>query len=445
MTDLFSLPLPRAVVDEKPIEPLGQPLAERMRPRRLEDVIGQEHITAPDAPLGRMIASGRLQSMVLWGTPGCGKTTIARLLADLTSMRYVPISAVTTNVKELKAIFAEARMHADSGRGTLLFVDEVHRMSKALQDQFLEPLETGYIVLVACTTEHVAYELTTAMRSRTKVLRLTSLDEAALERIAKRVEEHVGRRIPLTKEAREAVINAASGDARHMINQIEAVLNSDADHDLTVEDLKAILGERVWRGDKDRDFHYDRVSAFQKSIRGSDPDAALYWFAQMLEAGEDMHFILRRLTIMASEEVAVADPMALLQCVAARQAYDTLGSPEGEYAVAQAIVYVATAPKSNAVYKAYHAARELVRQTGDIYPPERIINHPTKELANQRGYLYDHDHPGAFSGQSFWPDEIGRQHFYRPNPRGFEAQIAKRMDHWGGLRETHFNPKRKGK
>ena len=431
MSDLFSL---LTQEPEQAKQQVDAPLAERMRPQAIEDVIGQEHITAPNAPLGRMLAAGHLQSMVLWGTPGCGKTTLAQLLAKLTHLRFVPISAVTTNIKELKAIFAEARMHATSGKGTCLFIDEVHRLNKSIQDQLLEPLEKGYITLVACTTEHVAYELTDAIRSRVMILQLKSLDTSALERILQRVEKCLDKPLPLTPEARQAIINAAAGDARHMINQVETILSSSPSSPLSVENLPEVLGASIWRGDKDRDFHYDRVSAFQKSIRGSDPDAALYWFAQMLEAGEDMRFILRRLTIMASEEVAIADPMALLQCVAARQAYESLGSPEGEYAVAQAIVYVATAPKSNAVYKAYHAARALVRRTGDLYPPERIINHPTEELARKRGYQYDHDHPGAFSGQNFWPDQLGRHRFYNPSPRGFEAQIGKRLDHWDALR-----------
>lgn len=413
-----------------------KPLAEKVRPDTLEDVIGQEHLTAPNAPLGRMIAAGRLQSMVLWGPPGTGKTTLARLLAGLTDLRFVPISAVTTNAKEMKTIFAEAEMHARSGRGTCLFVDEIHRLNKSQQDQFLGPMEAGHVTLVACTTEHVAYELNDALLSRAKVLKLVPLEKDALNRIVDRIEKYVGSALPLEDEAREAIITGAGGDARQMINQIEAVLNAAPSKPLAVSDLPSILGVGIWRGDKDRDWHYDRVSAFQKSIRGSDPDAALYWFAQMLEAGEDMHFIIRRLTIMASEEVAVADPMALLQCIAARQAYDALGSPEGEYAVAQAIVYVATAPKSNAVYKAYHAARALARETGDIYPPERIINHPTAALARQRGYQYDHDCLGAFSGQNFWPDTVGRRKIYHPNPRGHEAQIAKRIDYWDGLRES---------
>lgn len=433
MSDLFSVMTDRN--DDGGADAV-KPLAEKVRPTSLEDVIGQEHLTAPNAPLGRMIAAGRLQSMILWGPPGTGKTTLARLLAGLTDLRFVPISAVTTNAKEMKTIFAEAEMHARSGRGTCLFVDEIHRLNKSQQDQFLGPMEAGHVTLVACTTEHVAYELNDALLSRAKVLKLVPLEKDALNRIVDRIEKYIGAALPLEDEAREAIITGASGDARQMINQIEAVLNAAPSKPLAVADLPSVLGVGIWRGDKDRDWHYDRVSAFQKSIRGSDPDAALYWFAQMLEAGEDMHFILRRLTIMASEEVAVADPMALLQCIAARQAYDTLGSPEGEYAVAQAIVYVATAPKSNAVYKAYHAARALARETGDIYPPERIINHPTAALAKQRGYRYDHDWPGAFSGQDFWPDIVGRRKIYHPNPRGHEAQIAKRIDYWDGLRET---------
>lgn len=417
-----------------------KPLAERMRPTRLEDVVGQEHLTGPQGLIDRMVAAGRLQSIILWGPPGTGKTSLARLLADLTGLRFVSISAVTTNAKEMKAVFAEAAMHAGTGRGTCLFVDEIHRLNKAQQDQFLAPMEEGHVTLIGCTTEHVAYELNDALLSRAKVLRLRSLGANALEEIARRVEARLGSPLPLTPEARQAVIDGANGDGRNLINQLEAVLQAGTSLPLTVDDLPSVLGVGLWRSDRDRDFHYDRVSAFQKSVRGSDPDAALYWFAQMLEAGEDMRFILRRLTIMASEEVAMADPMALLQCVAAADAYERLGSPEGEYAVAQAIVYVATAPKSNAVYRAYHAARALARETGDVYPPDHIINHPTAALARERGYRYDHDFEGAFSGQSFWPDAVGRRQVYHPGPRGLEAQIGRRLEHWAALREPHPTP-----
>jgi putative ATPase len=433
MTDLFS---------SSPAGDAARPLAERMRPTSIDEVIGQEHLTDPDQPIGRMVAAGRLQSIVLWGPPGTGKTSLARLLADLTGLRFVPISAVTTNAKEMKAVFSEAEMHAGTGRGTCLFVDEIHRLNKAQQDQFLGPMEAGHVTLVGCTTEHVAYELNDALLSRAKVLRLTALDDEALGRIMARVEKRIGS-LRLTDEARQAVVKSANGDARHMVNQLEAIHEAKPEQPLSVEDLPSVLGVGLWRSDRDANHHYDRVSAFQKSVRGSDPDAALYWFAQMLEAGEDMKFILRRLTIMASEEVAMADPMALLVCAAARQSYDMLGSPEGEYAVAQAIVHVATAPKSNAVYKAYKAARALARETGDVYPPERIINHPTPRLARERGYRYDHDHDGAFSGQSFWPDSVGRRQVYTPSERGFESQIAKRLSHWNGLREPH-DPPRKG-
>jgi len=434
MTDLFS---------SSPAGDATRPLAERMRPASIDEVIGQEHLTGPDRPIGRMIAARRLQSMILWGPPGTGKTSLARLLADLIGLRFVSISAVTTNAKEMKAVFAQAEMHAGTGRGTCLFVDEIHRLNKAQQDQFLGPMEAGHVTLVGCTTEHVAYELNDALLSRAKVLKLKALDSEALERIMDRVEERTGIPLPLTPEAREAVIQGANGDARNMVNQIEAIQTAAPGTNLDVEDLPSVLGVGLWRSDSDSDHHYDRVSAFQKSIRGSDPDAALYWFAQMLEAGEDMKFILRRLTIMASEEVAMADPMALLICAAARQSYDMLGSPEGEYAVAQAIVHVATAPKSNAVYKAYKAARALARDTGDVYPPDRIINHPTPRLARERGYRYDHDFEGAFSGQSFWPDPVGRRTVYTPSERGFESQIAKRLSHWNSLRDPH-DPRGKG-
>jgi len=435
MDDLFASPAnSKGIAGSQGSNGHAAPLAERLRPKSLEEVIGQEHITGPDSPLGRMIRAGRLQSLIMWGGPGSGKTSIARLLADLTGLRFKAITAVTTNVAELKRIFAEAKVHAENGSGTCLFIDEIHRMSKATQDQLLEPVESGCVTLVACTTEHIAYELNDAILSRCTTLRLNALASGSLEKILQRAEKLLQAELPLVPEARQAIIDQANGDARKLINQVEAILNAGPNRPLEPADLTAILGEAHWRSDKDRDFHYDRISAFQKSIRGSDPDGALYWFAQMLAAGEDMKFILRRLTVMASEEVAMADPQALVQCIAADQAFARLGSPQGDYAVAQAIVYLATAPKSNAVYKAYHAARALVKQTGDIYPPDRIINHPTPALAKARGYQYDHDFPGAFSGQDFWPDSVSPRTLYEPSPRGFEAQIAKRLDHWRSQR-----------
>jgi putative ATPase len=433
MTDLFEPTL--SDDSDCGLSAAGLPLAERLRPTTLSDVLGQDHLLGPNAPIGRMLAAGRLSSIVFWGGPGTGKTSIARLLADAAGLRFKSISAVTTNVSELKSVFAEAKMLAESGKRTALFVDEIHRMTKSVQDQLLAPIETGVIVLIGATTEHPAYELNNAIQSRTSVLILKQLESAALEELLLRAEALMGKALPITAEARESLLAQAQGDGRFLINQAESLFAMELPEPLDIAGVSEALGARLPNGDKDREYHFDMVSALQKSVRGSDPDAALYWFAQMLERGEDMKFILRRLTIMASEEVGVADPQALAQCIAARQAYEFLGSPEGEYAVAQAIVYVSTAPKSNATYLAYHAARELAKATPGVYPPINIINHPTARLAKERGYIYDHDLDGAFSGQNHWPEGVGRRKLYRPNARGLEAQIAKRIEHWDGIRD----------
>lgn len=433
MTDLFE---PTVSNDsDRCLSSANVPLAEMLRPTALSDVLGQDHLLGPNGPIGRMLAAGRLSSIVLWGGPGSGKTSIARLLADAAGLRFRSISAVTTNVSELKSVFAEAKMLAESGKRTALFVDELHRMSKSIQDQMLAPIETGLIVLIGATTQHPAYELNSAIQSRTSVLIVKPLETPALEELLKRAEALVSKPLPITPEARESLLAQAQGDGRFLINQAESLFAMELAEPLDIAGVSEALGSRLPNSDKDREYHYDLISALQKSVRGSDPDAALYWFAQMLERGEDMKFILRRLTIMASEEVGVADPQALAQCIAARQAYEFLGSPEGEYAVAQAIVYVATAPKSNATYLAYHAARELAKATPGVYPPINIINHPTARLAKERGYIYDHDVEGAFSGQNHWPEGFSPQKFYKPNARGLEAQIAKRIEHWDGLRE----------
>lgn len=430
MTDLFA---PSA---EELANATRPPLADQLRPSSIEDVVGQEHLTGPGRPLHQMVKSGKLSSIIFWGPPGVGKTTLSRLLAGLVDMRFVAISAVTTNVAEIKKVFAEAAAMRQTGRRTLLMVDEIHRLNKGVQDLFLPYMEDGTIVLVGSTTEHPSYEINNAILSRSSVLILRGLSDEALETLLTRAEALQRNPLPLTADARAELRARAQGDGRRLLNDAEILLPVETSEPLDIDAMAALLGRNLPKHDKSRDYHYDLVSAFQKSIRGSDPDAALYWFAKMLEGGEDMKFILRRLTIMASEEVAIADPQALQQVVAARQAYEFLGSPEGEYAVAQAIVYIATAPKSNATYLAYHAARDLARATPGTYPPINIINHPTARLARERGYIYDHDVEGAFSGQNHWPDEVSSddRKLYRPNPRGFEAQIAKRLDHWNALR-----------
>jgi putative ATPase len=410
------------------------PLAELLRPRSLSEVVGQDALLAPTGALGAMLAAGRLRSMVLWGPPGTGKTSMARLLADACGMRRRDLHASTANVAELKAALAEAAMHRASGRRTCLLVDEIHRMPRPLQDQLLGPIESGLVVLVACTTEHVAYELVDALLSRIDVLRLAPHDRPALEGLMARMEAHAGRTLPLTPEARSALIDAANGDGRRLLGFLEAVSTSRTTTPLTAEAAGAMLGVPIWRSDRDRDLHYDRASAMQKAVRASDPDAALYWFAQMLEAGEDMDFVMRRLLILANEEVGLADPQALVHCVAACDAYARLGSKAGAHVLAQAIVHLATSPKSDAVHRSLDTARALVRRSGDRDPNAISVNHPTAAIAQARGYVDDHTTTDGFSGQDHWPQGLRRRTLYEPTPRGVEAAIARRVDHWSGRR-----------
>jgi putative ATPase len=435
MNDLFST-APDAVAAPDAADD-HRPLAEQIRPHTLDAVHGQSHLTAPSGIIGRMVASRRPSSMILWGPPGSGKTTIATMMANLFDMRYIKISAIHSGVADLKKAFAEADAALAARRRTLLFVDEIHRFNRAQQDSFLPYVENGTVVLVGATTENPSFQLNGAILSRCLVLTLHVLDEKALLGILARAENEIGP-LRLTPAARSALVASAGGDARHMLNQAEILLNLAGDEDLDVEGMEAILSRRMASHDRSGDSHYNYASALQKSIRGSDPDAALYYAACMLDAGEDVSFLLRRLEVIASEDIGMADPTALLAAVAARQAYSALGAPEGEYAIAQAVVHLACAPKSNATYLAWKAARDLAARTRGISPPKRILNAPTEMMRRQgykEGYEYPHDWPRAFTAQDYWPDEMPRQRLYLPTDRGQEARIGERVSHWHTLRE----------
>jgi putative ATPase len=416
-----------------PVPADGAPLADRLRPQRLDEVVGQEHLTGPQGAIGRMVAAGKLASMILWGPPGTGKTTIARLLADAVGMRFVAISAVFSGVADLKKVFAEARDFARTGKQTLLFVDEIHRFNRAQQDGFLPYVEDGTVVLVGATTENPSFELNAALLSRAQVLILNRLGHDALSQLLDRAEALLEIALPLTSEAREALIATADGDGRFLLNQAETLFSVDLEAPLDAAGLSALLHRRVAVYDKDREGHYNLISALHKSIRGSDPQAALYYLARMLTAGEEPLYLLRRLTRAAVEDIGLADPHALVQCIAAKDTYDFLGSPEGELAIVQACLYLATAPKSNAAYKAQKAAWRSAKETGSLMPPKNILNAPTKlmkTIGYGKGYQYDHDAEGGFSGDDYWPEEMAAQTFYEPVDRGFEKKIAERMAWW---------------
>lgn len=413
------------------------PLAERLRPQTIADVVGQEHLTGPNGAIGRMLAAGKLSSMILWGPPGTGKTTIARLLADAVGLRFEPLSAVFSGVADLKKAFAAAEDHARTGQGTLLFVDEIHRFNRAQQDGFLPFVEKGTVTLVGATTENPSFELNAAVLSRTQVLVLHRLSAEALDTLLGRAEDVEGRPLPLTPDARAALIASADGDGRFLLNQAETLFSIKVDNALDPQALAELLHRRMPVYDKDREGHYNLISALHKSLRGSDPQAALYYLARMLVAGEEPLYVLRRLVRFASEDIGLADPQALVQCLAAKDAYDFLGSPEGELAIVQACIYLATAPKSNAAYAAQKAAWKSARDTGSLMPPMNIVNAPTrmmKDLGYGKGYAYDHDKDGAFSGDNYWPDAMTPQNFYAPSPRGFEAKIQERLAYWDRLR-----------
>jgi putative ATPase len=414
------------------------PLADRLRPAALDEVVGQDHLTGPEGAIGRMVAAGKLASMILWGPPGTGKTTIARLLADAVGMRFVAISAVFSGVADLKKVFAEAREFTRAGRQTLLFVDEIHRFNRAQQDGFLPYVEDGTVVLVGATTENPSFELNAALLSRAQVLILNRLDHDALAQLLDRAEAVTGRPLPLTAEAREALIATADGDGRFLLNQAETLFSVELDAPLDAAALSALLHRRVAVYDKDREGHYNLISALHKSIRGSDPQAALYYLARMLTAGEEPLYLLRRLTRAAVEDIGLADPNALVQCIAAKDSYDFLGSPEGELAIVQACLYLAAAPKSNAAYKAQKAAWRSAKETGSLMPPKNILNAPTKlmkTIGYGKGYQYDHDADEGFSGDNYWPEEMAPQTFYEPTDRGFEKRVRERLDYWNSLRK----------
>jgi putative ATPase len=436
MADLFADDPPPSAAPAAPAE--GAPLADKLRPQRLEDVVGQEHLTGPEGAIGRMVAAGKLASMILWGPPGTGKTTIARLLADAVGMRFVAISAVFSGVADLKRVFAEARDFARTGRHTLLFVDEIHRFNRAQQDGFLPYVEDGTVVLVGATTENPSFELNAALLSRAQVLILNRLDAAALAKLLDRAEALMERPLPLTADARDALIATADGDGRFVLNQAETLFSVALESPLDPAGLSALLHRRVAVYDKDREGHYNLISALHKALRGSDPQASLYYLARMLTAGEEPLYLLRRLTRAAVEDVGLADPQALVQCLAAKDAYDFLGSPEGELAIVQACLYLATAPKSNAVYRAQKGAWRSAKETGSLMPPRNILNAPTKlmkTIGYGKGYQYDHDAEGGFSGDNYWPEEMMPQTFYEPTDRGFEKRVAERLAWWDEQRK----------
>jgi putative ATPase len=424
MTTLFEQQAPR-------------PLADRLRPRRLGEIVGQDHLIGPAGPIGRMVAGRQLSSMILWGPPGCGKTTIARLLAQSTDLVFEPLSAVFSGVADLRKVFDAAKKRREMGQGTLLFVDEIHRFNRAQQDAFLPVVEDGTVILVGATTENPSFELIGALLSRCQVFVLRRLGDEDLETLLQRTEKHVGQQMPLTAEARTALRAMADGDGRFLLNLVEEIARLPGREPLGPEELAKLVQRRAPLYDKAQEGHYNLISALHKSLRGSDTDAALYWLARMLVGGEDPVYILRRLTRAAVEDVGLADPQAVVQALAAWETYERLGSPEGDLAIAQCVIYLATAPKSNAAYLAFGEARQMARETGSLMPPMHILNAPTRlmrDLGYGSGYVYDHATEEGFSGQDYFPEGVPRPNLYRPSERGFERELRKRLDYWEKLR-----------
>lgn len=433
MSNLFD-----AAVEKEQGREAPRPLADLLRPQKLEDVVGQDHLLKDEGPLARMVSQGKISSLIFWGPPGCGKTTLAKLLAQHTDLHFEAISAVFSGVADLRKVFESALHRRRMGRGTLLFVDEVHRFNKSQQDSFLPYVEDGTITLVGATTENPSFELNAALLSRCQVLVLNRLDEDALETLLRRAEQSLNRPLPLTPEARVQLVKMADGDGRYILGLAEQVFQVQRKGALDIEALTKLVQKRAPLYDKAQEGHYNLISALHKSVRGSDADAALYWFCRMLDGGEDPKYVARRMVRMAIEDIGLADPNALPLCISAWETYERLGSPEGELALAQALIYLATSPKSNSAYTAYGEARQAAKATGSLMPPKHILNAPTnlmKDIGYGKGYQYDHDAEHGFSGQNYFPEDMPRTQFYKPVERGFEREIGKRLDYWKKLRE----------